>query len=119
MWGTLQKKLANLKISLMDNHSIHLILSGIGYRVEKINDKLRLKLGFSHNIEVTLPDNINAEITGNDQELILTSKDKEKLSLFATQIRMLRPPEPYKGKGIMVKEKQHLIIRKEGKRRNT
>lgn len=89
-------------------------INGVGYKVQVQGKKLTLNLGYSHPIEMELPNGIIAELDKEKKNiLILTGIDKQRLSETAAQIRSLRPPEPYKGKGIKYMEEH--IQRKAGK----
>jgi large subunit ribosomal protein L6 len=89
-----------------------LVLVGVGYRAQVSGQKLILTLGFSHNIDYKLPDKVKAVVEGNNR-VVLTSCDKQLLGQVAAEIRRYRPPEPYKGKGVLFDGEQ--IIRKAGK----
>lgn len=85
---------------------------GVGYKAQISNQRLILNVGFSHPVEMDIPAEIEVKIEKN-VNISLESIDKQKIGLFASQIRALRPPEPYKGKGI--KYMGERIIRKAGK----
>jgi large subunit ribosomal protein L6 len=87
-------------------------VNGIGYRAEVSGNKLILNLGYSHPINFDIPKGISAEVDRNNA-IKLSGIDKEALGQVAASIRRLRPPEPYKGKG--VKYAQEKIQRKAGK----
>ena len=87
-------------------------ISGIGYRAEVKGQALVLNLGYSNPVNFELPDGVSASVDRNTI-IKLTAIDKEKLGQTAASIRKLRPPEPYKGKGIKYAEER--IIRKAGK----
>jgi len=89
-----------------------LLLSGIGYRAEVKGKTLILNVGYSNPVEFTLPEGISANIEKNTQ-ISLSGIDKETLGQAAANIRDIRPPEPYKGKGIMYADER--IMRKAGK----
>jgi large subunit ribosomal protein L6 len=86
-------------------------INGVGYRAEQRGAYIRFELGFSHPVLFELPDKIEAEV--EQTKIKLTSPDKERVGQVAAQIRSLRPPEPYKGKGIKYADER--IIRKVGK----
>lgn len=86
-------------------------LVGVGYKAIKQENKLILHVGYSHPVVITLPDDLTVEINGN--KIIISGVDKAKVGQMAADIRKIRPPEPYKGKGIRyVGEK---VRRKAGK----
>ena len=89
-------------------------LSGVGYRASIKDKKLNLQLGFSHDINFNIPDGINISV---DKQTIvkITGTDKQQVGMVTSKIKSIRPPEPYKGKGI--KEKGQYILRKEGKKK--
>lgn len=87
-------------------------INGVGYRAQKQGKKLVLSLGYSHPIEMEDPQGIESVVEGTNV-IIVKGIDKEKVGQFAAEIRVKRPPEPYKGKGI--KYADEIIIRKEGK----
>jgi large subunit ribosomal protein L6 len=89
-----------------------LILKGVGYRTTLAGNKLNLTLGFSHPVVFDLPEGIKATVDGQTK-LVLESIDKQLVGETAAKIRSLRPPEPYKGKGIMYEGER--IRRKAGK----
>jgi large subunit ribosomal protein L6 len=86
-------------------------INGVGYRAEVAGKKLTLQLGYSHPIDFPLPEGITAVVEKN--VLTLSGIDKQALGLCAAKVRALRPPEPYKGKG--VKYVEETILRKVGK----
>jgi len=87
-------------------------INGIGYRASIAGNVLQLNLGFSHPVDFPLPEGVTATVDKNNI-ITLSSIDKEKLGQTAASIRALRPPEPYKGKGI--KYSDEYIQRKAGK----
>ena len=104
----------NARIGTSSGYEKSLELSGVGYRAAVKGKVLSLKLGFSHDINFDIPDNIG--ITVEKQTIIkIKGSDKQNVGMVSSQIRSLRPPEPYKGKGI--KERGQYILRKEGKKK--
>nr|UQT68351.1 ribosomal protein L6 [Nothophytophthora sp.] len=109
----LYNKLVKIKIKgLLQEFKLNLILKGIGFKsfIEKNN--LILKLGFSHNISIVIPSNI--KIINQTNNLILSSIDFIFLTQFVHFIKNYKKPEPYKGKGILLKNEK--ILQKEGKK---
>ena len=96
-----------------EGFSKELELNGVGYRVSVSGNKVTLNVGYSHPVEIQLPAGISAEAPSNTS-LILSGIDKQLVGEIAANIRKVRPPEPYKGKGIKYKDEH--IRRKEGKR---
>jgi large subunit ribosomal protein L6 len=110
--GLYRSLVYNMVIGVSKNFTTTLILQGVGYRGAIVANKLILNLGYSHTIELKIPENISIIIVKNTI-LKLTSCNKSKLGLFASKIRSFRPPEPYKGKGI--RYENEVIKRKVGK----
>ena len=102
----------NMIIGVSEQFKITLNLKGIGYRASVQGQDLILNLGYSHPVKISIPLNISVDILQNTI-INLKSCDKEKLGLFASQIRSWRLPEPYKGKGIIYEGE--IIKRKAGK----
>ena len=89
-------------------------LVGVGYRASLKGKQLSLQLGFSHDINFDIPEGIKINI--EKQTIIkINGHDKQQVGMVASQIKSIRPPEPYKGKGI--KEQGQYILRKEGKKK--
>jgi large subunit ribosomal protein L6 len=88
-------------------------ISGVGFKAEVKGKDIHFTLGFSHPVVFKLPDGITAEVDAKQTKLMVRGVDKHLLGLTAAKIRALRPPEPYKGKGI--KYAEEIIRRKEGK----
>jgi large subunit ribosomal protein L6 len=87
-------------------------IEGVGYRAEVQGNKIVLNVGFSHSVELEIPEGISAEVVKN--VITLTGSDKDALGQFAADVRKVKKPEPYKGKGIRY-QGEH-IIRKQGKK---
>ena len=113
-WGTTRAIIANTINGVTNGFSKTLELNGTGYRASVSGSKLKLELGFSHDINFDIPNDVKIECP--KQNLIkLTSINKEKLGAAAAKIRSFRKPEPFKGKGI--KYIDEYIFRKEGKKK--
>lgn len=110
--GLYRTLINNMVIGVSEQFTITLNLKGVGYRATVQGKQLVLNLGYSHPVEIEIPENIIAEVTQNTT-INLRSCDKELLGLFAANIRAWRKPEPYKGKGILYKDER--ILRKAGK----
>jgi large subunit ribosomal protein L6 len=110
--GLYRTLINNMLIGVSEQFLITLNLQGVGYRASVQGKSLVLSLGFSHPVNIDIPEGINVEVA---QNTIINIKacDKEQLGLFAATVRSWRPPEPYKGKGILYKGEQ--ILRKAGK----
>jgi large subunit ribosomal protein L6 len=102
----------NMVTGVTEQFLVTLNLQGVGYRAAVQGKSIVLNLGFSHPVEIVIPEDISVEVVQNTT-INIKSCDKEQLGLFASKIRAWRPPEPYKGKGILYKGEQ--ILRKAGK----
>ena len=106
--------LNNAIIGTSKGYEKTLELVGVGYRAALKGKQLNLQLGFSHDVNYDIPDNI--KITVEKQTILkISGADKQEVGTVASKIKSFRPPEPYKGKGI--KEKGQYILRKEGKKK--
>jgi len=114
LWGMNRSLLNNAIIGTSTGYTKILELAGVGYRASIKGKQLNLQLGFSHDINFDIPENI--KITVEKQTTInILGTDKQEVGMIASKIKSIRPPEPYKGKGI--KEKDQYILRKEGKKK--
>lgn len=89
-----------------------LVVEGIGYKFQVDKGSLILNMGYSHPIELNIPTNLNVKLESSTR-ISISGIDKQKVGLFASEIRKIRPPEPYKGKGI--RYENEVILRKAGK----
>ena len=112
MLGTTRALISNMIHGVTKGFEKQLNLVGVGYRASVNQKNLELNLGFSHPIKYTLPEGIKAIVNANTK-IILESSDKQLLGQVSAEIQKFRPPEPYKGKGILF-EGAH-IKRKAGK----
>lgn len=110
--GLYRTLINNMVIGVSEQFQLTLILKGVGYRALVQTNEIVLSLGYSHPVKISIPEDIDVEVVQNTT-INLKSCDKEKLGLFASNIRAWRRPEPYKGKGILYKDEK--IIRKAGK----
>jgi large subunit ribosomal protein L6 len=110
--GLFRSLIFNMVHGVSEGYEKKLILSGIGYRAETKGKNLVLSVGYSNPVDFALPDGVTAAVDKN-VEVTLSCIDKELLGQAAANIRAIRPPEPYKGKGIMYADER--IIRKAGK----
>ena len=114
MWGMNRSLLNNAVIAVTKGFEKTLEMNGVGYRAAVKGDSLNLQIGYSHDINFEIPKDVN--ITVEKQTTIkINGFDKQQIGMIASQIKSLRPSEPYKGKGI--KEKGEYILRKEGKKK--
>jgi large subunit ribosomal protein L6 len=109
--GLVRAHLANMVKGVSEGWTRELEINGVGYRAEVTGEGVTLALGYSHPVAFKLPKSITAKVEKN--RLTLTSADKDALGQVSAKIRELRPPEPYKGKG--VKYVEEVIKRKVGK----
>ena len=111
VWGLVWSLVRNSVEGVTTGFIKKLEINGVGYRAAVAGDKLNMSLGFSHPVEFKLPKEIKATVAAN--VITLESPDKALLGEIAAQIRKIRQPEPYKGKGI--KYSDEIIRRKAGK----
>lgn len=112
MWGTVASHIKNMVDGVNQPFVKNLVVDGVGYRVEQKGDELHLVVGFSHPVVKKIPEGVNVSIEKN--EITISGIDKELVGKFASQVRLIKKPEPYKGKGIYYKGET--IRRKEGKK---
>ena len=112
MHGLYRTLINNMVIGVSEQFELTLILKGVGYRAAVQGKEIVLNLGYSHPVNLDIPEAVSVEVVQNTT-INLKSCDKELLGLFASKIREWRRPEPYKGKGILYKNEQ--ILRKAGK----
>ena len=110
--GTTRALLANMVTGVSEGFTRSLELIGVGYRASLQGTKLVLNVGFSHPVEFTPEEGIEVEVPSNTQ-IIVKGISKERVGALASNIRDVRPPEPYKGKGI--RYEGEFVRRKEGK----
>jgi len=114
MWGTVRANVKNLVEGVTNGYKKQLDINGVGYRAAAQGQILTLALGFSHEIKYIIPAGIT--VTVDKQTTVhLAGADKQRLGQVAAEIRALRGPEPYKGKGI--KYSTETVRRKEGKKK--
>ncbi|HEY4516816.1 MAG TPA: 50S ribosomal protein L6 [Candidatus Paceibacterota bacterium] len=112
LWGTYASHVANMIQGVNQPFVKKLIVEGIGYRAEAAGGKLKLQVGFSHPILVAIPKGLGVAVEKN--VVTVSGADKEMVGQFAADVRSIKKPEPYKGKGIRYDDE--VIRRKEGKR---
>jgi len=113
MHGTTNSNINNMMIGVSEGYKKSLEIVGVGYKFNPQGKKLTINAGYSHPVVMEVPEGITVKGISNT-EIELESIDKIKIGEFAANIRKVRPPEPYKGKGIKYKGEQ--IRRKEGKK---
>lgn len=111
--GTTRALIRNMIIGVTDGFQKELQLVGVGYRAAMQGKNLVLNVGYSHSVEVEPPPGIDFEVGDRAQQIFITGIDKQKVGQVAADIRKVRKPEPYKGKGIRYKDER--IRRKAGK----
>lgn len=112
LWGTYGSHLKNMIEGVVSGFTKKLVIEGVGYRASLSGNNLTFNLGFSHPVILAVPDGI--KVAAEKNILTVTGVDKELVGRFAAMIRDLKPPEPYKGKGIHYETE--VIRRKEGKK---
>ncbi len=113
MQGTTNSLINNMLIGVSEGFNKGLEAVGVGYKFNVQGTKIIVNAGYSHPIEVIVPDGLKAELI-NNTEINISGIDKQKVTEFAANIRKIREPEPYKGKGI--RYKNEYVRRKEGKK---
>lgn len=113
-WGMQRTLVSNLVEGVTDGFSKVLEITGVGYRAQAQGKKLKLQLGFSHDVDLDVPEGLDVK-TPDQTTVEISGIDKQKVGQFAAEIREWRKPEPYKGKG--VKYRGEYVFRKEGKKK--
>jgi len=114
MWGTTRSIVNSAMIGVSTGHEKILELSGVGFRANLKGDILNLQLGFSHDTSYKIPANIKLAVE-KSVVIKINGIDKQLVGKVASEIKNLKPIEPYKGKGI--KERGQYVLRKEGKKK--
>ena len=109
--GLTRTLINNMVVGVTDGYTKTLEVNGVGYRAQKQGKKLVLSLGYSHPVEIEDPEGLTTTV--EDNKIMVSGIDKEKVGQYAAEIRSTRAPEPYKGKGI--KYDYEVIRRKVGK----
>ena len=114
LWGMNRSLINNAIIGSSKGYEKTLELVGVGFRATLKGKQLNLQLGFSHDINFDIPEGVKISV---EKQIIIkiSGADKQQIGMVVSKIKSLRPPEPYKGKGI--KEKGQYILRKEGKKK--
>ena len=113
-WGMTRTNVQNLVTGVTEGFTKVLEINGVGYRAQAQGRKLRLQLGYSHDVNYDLPEGVDVK-TPDQNTIEISGIDKQKVGQVAAEIRRWRKPEPYKGKGI--KYRGEYIFRKEGKKK--
>jgi large subunit ribosomal protein L6 len=114
LWGTSKSILQSLVKGVCEGFSIKIDLVGVGYRASVEGENLKVELGFSHPVLIAIPKGIVVKIE-KPTSFEVFGHDKQLLGSFAAKIRSYRPPEPYKGKGVLIQGE--FVLRKEGKKK--
>ena len=113
MHGTMNALISNMIVGVTSGYEKALEIIGVGYRFNVQGNKLVINAGYSHPVEMSVPEGLSVEAKSNT-EISVKGIDKVLVGEFAANIRKVRKPEPYKGKGIRYKDEY--IVRKEGKK---
>ena len=113
-WGMQRTLVSNLVEGVTDGFTKVLEIKGVGYRANAQGNKLKLQLGFSHDVDLDVPAGLDVK-TPDQTTVEISGIDKQAVGQFAAEVRRWRKPEPYKGKGI--KYRGEFIFRKEGKKK--
>tara|TARA_Y100000590_G_C15501142_1_gene931673 strand:- start:451 stop:990 length:540 start_codon:yes stop_codon:yes gene_type:complete len=114
LWGMNRSLLNNAIIGTTKGYSKTLELVGVGFRANLKGKMLSLQLGFSHDVNFNIPEGIKI-VVEKQTTINITGTDKQEVGMICSQLKSIRPPEPYKGKGI--REKGQYVLRKEGKKK--
>lgn len=109
--GTFSAHLRNMVHGVVEGYEKKLVIEGIGYKVEIDEKNITLFVGFSHSVILTIPDGLEVSVEKNT--VTIKGIDKEKVGAFAANVRAVKKPEPYKGKGIRYSDE--VVKRKAGK----
>lgn len=112
--GTMRAHLNNMVHGIGKPFEKRLTLVGVGYRAQVQGKKLNLSLGFSHPVEFVVPEGIQID-TPSQTEIVVTGADRHMVGQVAANIRRVRPPEPYKGKGVRYVDER--VVMKEAKKK--
>lgn len=112
LWGTYASHIRNMIEGVNKGFEKRLVIEGVGYRASVSGDVLTLNVGFSHPVEKKIPEGIDVSVEKNT--ISISGIDKEHVGAFAAEIRAVRKPEPYKGKGIRYEDE--VVRRKQGKK---
>ncbi|MGL5719977.1 MAG: 50S ribosomal protein L6 [Alphaproteobacteria bacterium] len=114
LWGTSRSIVKNIVTGVHEGFSINLEIEGVGYRASVQGKNLKLQLGYSHDVDLPIPEGIQIKC---DKPTLVTisGADKQKVGQVAAKIKSYRPPEPFNGKGI--RKQGQFILRKQGKKK--
>ena len=112
LWGTYASHVKNMILGVNKAYEKKLIVEGIGFKADVVGTNLVFKLGFSHPVPVVIPKNL--KVTSEKNIITVSGIDKEFVGKYVAELRNLKKPEPYKGKGI--RYEKEVVRRKEGKK---
>lgn len=112
LWGTISSHVNNMVLGVNKAFEKKLILEGVGFKVEVAGTNLAFKLGFSHPVTVAIPTNL--KVSAEKNIITVSGIDKELVGKYTAELRAMKKPEPYKGKGLRYSDE--VIKRKEGKK---
>lgn len=112
LWGTIRSLINNALIGVINGYQKRLIIEGLGYQANVSGNKLVLKIGYTHPVEIEIPQDLKVSVEKNI--ISVWGIDKQKVGNFAAYIRRQKPPEPYHGKGI--RYENEIIKKKVGKK---
>ena len=108
MSGTMRQLVNNMVVGVSKGFEKKLALVGVGYRAQAQGNKLNLALGFSHPVIIEMPAGISVA-TPSPTEIVIKGADRQRVGQIASEIRAIRPPEPYKGKGVRYADEKVII----------
>ena len=114
LWGTYRSLVNNAVIGVSKGHEKNLELNGVGFRANLKGEDLVMSLGFSHEVKYKIPKGVKLKVE-KQTKINIVGADKELVAKTASEIKSIKPVEPYKAKGI--KEKNQYVLRKEGKKK--
>lgn len=114
MWGTARARIQNMVHGVSEGFKRDLEITGVGYRAAVQGSTLNLQLGYSHDINYPIPQGLKV-VCEKPTSISISGADRQLVGQFAAEVRAMRGPEPYKGKGVRYSDEQ--IIRKEGKKK--
>ncbi len=114
LWGTTAAHIKNMVKGVNEPFTKKLMLEGVGFKCDVQGKTIKLALGFSHPVTVAIPENLTVTADTKENSLMFTGIDRDAVGQFAAQVRALKKPEPYKGKGFRYSDE--VVVRKQGKK---
>lgn len=114
MSGTMRQLVNNMVVGVSKGFEKKLTLLGVGYKAQAQGNKLNLTVGYSHPVEMVMPEGVKVE-TPAPTEVLIKGADRQRVGQIAAEVRAVRPPEPYKGKGIRYAD-EHVTIKETKKK---